>query len=335
MLQTKSRHIRTMVLLLLILLLVALLMGCGKKGTEIRAGKGIKVGLDENEAIATYNGGEVKVHEFEHFLNFLSFFNYPENQEIQDRDNWDTYLDLLVSQKVILERAKAKNVQVDAEEWGQVYTFTKEQMLETLEKGQTYEQLLQGFHLTEQDVIDQVYERMLFNEYFFTLKSDTELKQFYDDNPQFFVYVSVRHILIDNKKRTDEEAKAFATELSNRIRAGEDFATLANEFTDDEFGNLDDSNNKLGGLYEDQPVGQFVEPFKEAAIQLPLQQVSDPVQTEYGYHVMRVEKREWVPFEEVKKQIAVSEGQAAYNTFILEELEALNIESKLPNSNKE
>lgn len=333
MLQNKTIQNGTR-LLVLLALLSTLIVGCSKGDKKIDHADAVDLGMQGNQVVATYKGGEVTAEEFEKYLDFLSFYYYPDNVAITDQANWNDYLKMYVGQKVIVERAKAKNLTVKADEWDQIYQTTKESVSKALDKGISYDAVLNKLKLSEQDVKDQLQQMLLFSEYFYTIKSDTELKKFYDDNPEFFMFASVRHILIDNKKRSDAEAKKLAAELAERIRAGEDFATVANEYTDDE-GNVDKDGNKLGGLYENQAVTKWVEPFKIATMTLPLNQVSDPVQTEYGYHVMRVESRELVPFAQVKDQIASQEGRNAYITFMNEELEGLIIENKLPQAKKE
>ncbi len=334
MLQNKT--IRIGVRLFVILALISsLMMGCSKGKQKVENADVIDLGMDGKQAVATYKEGEVTAEEFEKYLDFLSFYYYPDNEAIRDQTNWNDYLEMYVGQKVITERAKAKNLTVKADEWDQVYQATKESISSVLEKGVSYDALLNKLQLSEQDIKNQLQQMLLFSQYFYTIKSDTELKKFYDENPEYFMIASVRHLLIDNKKRSDAEAKELATELAERIRAGEDFATLANEYTDDEFGNVDQENNKLGGLYANQPVIKWVEPFKIATMTLPLNQVSDPVQTEYGYHVIRVESRELVPFEQVKEQIADQEARNAYNMFMDDELEGLIEENKLPMAKKE
>ena len=77
----------------------------------------------------------------------------------------------------------------------------------------------------------------------------------------------------------------IAKEVKTKLDAGEDFAKVAKEYSEDP-GSADN-----GGLYENTPVSNWVEAFKEAAKTLPINKISDPVETEYGYHVMKVESR--------------------------------------------
>lgn len=324
MLQSK-RMLIAVRLIVMLAIFMTLIVGCGKDKEKTPAvdTNTPNLGMQDGEIVATYKGGEVTAKEFQQYLDFLALNEYPENDMITDKTQWNDYLKLYIGQQVVIERAKEKNLVEKADALDQVYTSIKDMVTQSLEKGTTYDQLLLSLNLNEQEVKEQIRRMLLVSEYFYSLKSDTELKRVYDENLEYFMTASVRHILISNEERTDEEAKALATELAKRIRAGEDFAALAKEYTDD-------GNGEQGGLYENQPVYKWVEEFKKATMTLPLNTVSDPVQTEYGYHVMRVESRDTMPFEQVKGQIAATEAQTAYNQYLSTELDALNIDSKLP-----
>ena len=86
--------------------------------------------------------------------------------------------------------------------------------------------------------------------------------------------------------------KAKAQEILTRAKNGEDFATLANEFSEDP-GNIDpQSKQKKGGLYADTPKGRMVPAFEQAALALePGQVAPDLVETDFGYHIIKLEKK--------------------------------------------
>ena len=92
----------------------------------------------------------------------------------------------------------------------------------------------------------------------------------------------VRHILIPS---TDPQAKLKATILRNKILAGEDFASLAEKNSADK-GSAQDGGN-LGMM--DPSV--FVPPFKNAVKTLPLNSLSQPIQTQFGWHILEVLER--------------------------------------------
>ena len=103
--------------------------------------------------------------------------------------------------------------------------------------------------------------------------------------------VHARHILVP----TEEEAKAIVAQL----KGGADFATLAKEKSKDP-GAADGGD--LGYFTKDQMVPEFA----DAAFKLDKGQISDPVKTQFGWHVIKVEDKRTKPtptFEQVKPQI--------------------------------
>jgi peptidyl-prolyl cis-trans isomerase C len=104
--------------------------------------------------------------------------------------------------------------------------------------------------------------------------------------------VHARHILVP----TEDEAKAIEAEL----KKGADFATLAKEKSKDP-GAADGGD--LGYFTKDQMVAEF----SDVAFKLDKGQVSDPVKTQFGWHIIKVEDKRTKPtptFDEVKSQIS-------------------------------
>jgi parvulin-like peptidyl-prolyl isomerase len=105
--------------------------------------------------------------------------------------------------------------------------------------------------------------------------------------------VNVRHILVE----TEEEAQAVIERLNN----GEDFSALAQELSQDT------GSAEQGGELDFSPRGSFVPEFEDAAFSLPVGQVSEPIQSQFGWHVMEVlarEERELAPFDYAQAQRA-------------------------------
>jgi peptidyl-prolyl cis-trans isomerase C len=136
--------------------------------------------------------------------------------------------------------------------------------------------------------------------------TDADAREFYDGNPdQFEQGESVRasHILVMAREDADEATKAQARArieaALKRARSGEDFATLAREYSDD-------GSKEQGGDLGFFERGRMVPPFEEAAFALQPGQLSDIVTTQFGYHVIKVAERKpggSVPYEQVKTQI--------------------------------
>ena len=118
-----------------------------------------------------------------------------------------------------------------------------------------------------------------------------------------FTKTRVRHILIKpNEVLSDEEAKQKLLTLKQRIENGEDFAALARGHSDDK-----GSAIKGGELGWVQP-GALVPQFEEAMSALPVNQLSEPVQTQFGWHLIQVlERQESDDSEEFRKNQAREE----------------------------
>ena len=125
--------------------------------------------------------------------------------------------------------------------------------------------------------------------------SDAEAQQYYDQNIDRYKVAEsrvVRHILV----KTKDEADQIRSEIEN----GADFATLAKEKSQDP-----GSKDQGGKLTVSK--GQTVAPFDKAAFSLDTNQLSEPVKTQYGYHLIQpltaVKAGRVTPFAEVRAQI--------------------------------
>ncbi len=115
--------------------------------------------------------------------------------------------------------------------------------------------------------------------------------------------VHARHILIraaagDEKASKEAESKIEA--IIARLKKGEDFAKLASELSEDPSGKA--NGGDLGYFTKEQMVPEF----SDTAFKLDKGQISEPVKTQFGWHVIKVEDKRLKPlpkFEEVKPQI--------------------------------
>lgn len=133
--------------------------------------------------------------------------------------------------------------------------------------------------------------------------TDEEAKKYYDENPAKFEQpemVRASHILMstldpNTRQPLPEDKKAAKRkqieELLKRARAGEDFAKLAKENTEDP------GSRDSGGEYK-FPRGQMVPEFEAAAFSLNTNQVSDVITTQFGYHIIKLSEK--IPAQKVE-----------------------------------
>ncbi len=126
--------------------------------------------------------------------------------------------------------------------------------------------------------------------------SDDQVKKFYDENPDKFSEaekVRASHILVgtknsktgDDLSADEKKAKLTVAEgLLKRARAGEDFAKLAKEFSDDPGSKDNGGEYKFGR-------GEMMPEFEKAAFGLKTNEVSEIVTTTFGYHIIKLSER--------------------------------------------
>jgi foldase protein PrsA len=117
--------------------------------------------------------------------------------------------------------------------------------------------------------------------------TEEELKTFYDD---FKPEIKARHILVADEKT--------ALEVKQKLDKGEKFEDLAKEYSSDT------GSAAQGGDLGWFGPGKMVAPFEEAAFALDVNQISAPVKSEHGYHIIQTtEKKEKGSFEEMKADL--------------------------------
>ncbi len=123
---------------------------------------------------------------------------------------------------------------------------------------------------------------------------DDMVKAFYEANRQSFDQTCVRHILVNSE--------AAAAAVKARLDAGEDFATIAKAESTDNQGAAGGSAAKGGDLGCIGP-GAFVPEFEEAMAPLQPGEISGPVKTQFGFHIIGVTERKTQTLEEAAPQI--------------------------------
>jgi peptidyl-prolyl cis-trans isomerase D len=192
---------------------------------------------------------------------------------------------------------------------------------EHLERFRTPEQVRLGYVVVDPDRFAALVEM-----------TDEQLTQYYEQHKEEFhreEQVRARHILfkLAPQAGAEEEARVrgAAETTLQRIQAGEDFATLASQLSEDPV------SAQQGGDLGMFKRGEMVKPFEEIAFVLQPGIVSDPVRTDFGYHLIKVEERQeagYEPLETVRaelrtrlareeaRRLAETKAQAVYDTMV-------------------
>jgi parvulin-like peptidyl-prolyl isomerase len=119
--------------------------------------------------------------------------------------------------------------------------------------------------------------------------TDAEAKAYYTAHPGDFVQIKASHILVKSKQ--------LAESLYNRIKDGEDFADIAKKYSED------DTTKAKGGDLGEFGRGTMVQEFEDAAFALDDGEVSRPVKSIYGWHIIKVFSRKKYNFDDSKDKI--------------------------------
>jgi len=166
--------------------------------------------------------------------------------------------------------------------------------------------------------------------------TEDDAKKYYSENTEQFEtpeQVKARHILIkpditdpnSDPNQAKAKAKAKAEDLLKQIRQGADFAELAKA-------NSACPSAAKGGDLGLFGRGQMVPAFEKAAFELSIGQVSDVVQTQYGYHIIKLTDRKdanVMPFEEVKNSIVDMLTQQEQSQLAKKYIESLKTKAEI------
>lgn len=140
--------------------------------------------------------------------------------------------------------------------------------------------------------------------------SDEELMADYEERIREFTTVHAAHILV----RDEATARSVLARATAR-----NFGRLARQFSQDP-GSASD-----GGDLGSHPATDFVEPFADALLEIPVGEIGGPLETEFGFHVIRVLERRVVPFEEVRDQLVEERAAEVFRDWLLDRLGAMDI----------
>lgn len=217
------------------------------------------------------------------------------------------FLEQRATELVLLTEAEARGLSVPEEEVEtQVSNFR-----DSFESEEEFQQILEQAGFGDEETLREVIrESLLVRQVVEDIQanievSDEAVQAFYEENQAQFQtpeQVCARHILLE----TEEEAQAVITELEG----GAEFATLADERS---------TGTAPGGDLGCFGQGQMVPPFEEAAFAAEVDAVVGPVETDFGFHVIKVYERQEagaVPLEQVEPQIRAQLAQQQVATVI-------------------
>ncbi|MFO7929651.1 MAG: peptidylprolyl isomerase [Candidatus Humimicrobiaceae bacterium] len=295
-----------------------------------------------SEAVAVVSGEKITQKQVNTYLDFVKSQdteNVLENDEEQLEAIKANIMDSLIVITLLKQYASSNDIEVNQGKVEQKYqevveSYTSEEDLEQELEGRGIEIEFFKNELRDQTLREEIYNRVTGD----IEVSEQEIKDFYEQNKEIYFKVpekvKVSHILVQYNESGQEATEADKKEaldkiefIKSEIEEGKDFSEVAKEYSDDTLSA--ENGGDLGYITKDQMVKEF----EDAAFQLEVGEVSSPVETIYGYHILKVtdKQEEYIEkYEDAKetaKQYLLNERKSeAWEDFVYGLLDEAEIE---------
>jgi len=300
--------------------------------------------IPEGQVAATVNGEAISRDEVTKVAANFAFQGMTPDPEADGNTVPERFyymaVDRLVEQTVLLQAARKESLSVTDDE----VQASISQLMVMAGGEAAFQNILSERNITAEDVQRDMRTNLILRKHFDRILAESppiqtaDLKAYYDANQDQFQShpeVHARHILIRMEPTADDmtraQVRARAEAVLKRAKAGEDFAALARETSEDE------TTGPNGGDLSWFGPGQMVPAFDSAAFSLKEGGISDLVETQFGYHIIKVEgNRMSQPraFEEVQEgirsQLQQIRGQELYRTNVDALLQNAQVEISPP-----
>ena len=284
---------------------------------------------DSKKVVATVNGENISQKEVNQMLN--RFGNQVPKEQLPAITK--QIIDGLITQKLITQFIRDSKIEVSQAEIEKELNKVREDIKSNpgLE-GKTFEQVLETHGSSIDNLKSEIVISLSLEKHLGKDIDDKKIKAYFDENKAAYDGSERRasHVLVDTREMKTDAELAQALEKIKKIKAevdsGKDFAEVAKQHSDCP------SKDKGGDLSFFKRKGQMVEPFAAAAFALKVGQVSDPVKTPFGYHIIKVteiKKGNDVKFDDVKQNIKQNMMEEKAQVLIRQLLEKAKIDVKV------
>ena len=279
-------------------------------------------------AAATVNGEKITVDEVDRELaKFEKSAQFEQLTAEQDADKVrrqfeQGYLSQIVRRHVMRPLAEERDLEVTEAEVDESIEAIKADFPSDKEFEDALDQQGVSMDQLPELVRDQLTEEALREDVKAEIEpSDDELQSHYDENIDRYQQTKASHILIEQRAEAEDVAKELQDAKANELEKL--FAERAKKLSQDP------GSGEKGGDLGYFASGELVPEFEEAAGKLELGEVSDPVQSEFGFHIIRVTDRRLQPFEDVRDQIAEelsgAEAEEAFQDLVVQAYEDADV----------
>jgi peptidyl-prolyl cis-trans isomerase C len=296
----------------------------------------------EKEYVAVVNGEKITKKSLDQKLAYVQSRYASQGRRLQPQQLADVQKDIverMVEKELLYQESKDLGITIEDEK----VKGRLQQFQDKFPNKEKYQQQLDQLGYTEEMIRREIRENMAIQQLIEQEiasgieVTDEDLQSYYDDNADQFTTpakVKARHILVKTDKQADaadtEAAREKIEAIQKRVAEGEEFAEVAKEESECP---SSDKGGDLGFFSK----GRMVPPFEDAAFSMEPGEVSDIVETRFGYHLIKVEDKKEASqksYEEVKenlrKQLENEKVKEAIGEYVAKLREDAEIEMNLP-----
>lgn len=299
--------------------------GCQKEAAQETSESGALTG-DPTMVVAEVGDQKILLEDVNRITQIWQTTNFPGSSEMSERELQVKALDNLIQQDLLLQASREANLLPTEDQVENVIANLSGRYPSPEDWKKSLE--LQGMDETEFRA--NVFNDMAIRQYLSRTLPETlqvvtpeDARAYYDSNPEIFSggdRLRARHILLRTGEVAAETAQARIDSLYALIQDGADFEQVAKDHSDC-------PSASRGGDLGEFGRGDMVPPFEEAAYALEPGQISKPIETQFGYHIIRLEEKvtaTTAPFDDQLQGRVIQQLQMErYNEAVQQRVEEL------------
>lgn len=222
-----------------------------------------------DDAVAIVDGEKIPKDKYKEEMSFYGSM-------LASRQNLkNSIVQMMVQDKLIANDMKKNNIEVSDKEADDAFMKS----VENFGGKDQFDKMLDDYNMSVDKFKETIKKDLMYQKHkeWFAKENpvtDEEIKEYYEDNKDQFAKRNAAHILVEDE--------ATANEVKEKLDNGEDFAELAKEYS------KDTANAANGGELGSFKKGQMVKEFEDAVASLEEGEISDPIKTQFGYHIIKL-----------------------------------------------
>ena len=258
-----------------------------------------------DDAVAIVGGDKITKDSYKDEISFYSAM-LASQQQLKP-----SIVQMLVQDKLIADDMKKNNVKVDDKELDDKFL----QYIQQFGGQEKFDKMLEDYNMSSDKFKETIKKDQIYQKHrdWFEKKhpiSDKDAKKYFDEHKETLAQVKASHILV-----ADENT---ANEVKKKIDDGADFAELAKEYS------KDTANSNKGGDLGYFTKDKMVKEFADKAFSMKKGEVSEPVKTSYGYHIIKVDDKKDTA-DSLKDDISKALNDKKYSDYLTKLFNKANV----------